>query len=73
MVCYTFRIEGMHCTSCGLLIDDAVEQLPGVRTASTSQRSGRTTVEIDDGKLCTPSQVVAAIAEAGYTATLDDS
>ncbi|MFP5377090.1 MAG: heavy-metal-associated domain-containing protein [Acidimicrobiia bacterium] len=24
------RVDGMHCASCGMLIDDAVEDLPGV-------------------------------------------
>ncbi|MET9835538.1 heavy-metal-associated domain-containing protein [Streptomyces sp. NPDC006385] len=29
------HIEGMHCTSCGLLIDDELEDIPGVRSSRT--------------------------------------
>lgn len=34
-------IEGMHCNSCGLLIDDELEDLAGVRSAATDVRTGR--------------------------------
>ncbi len=37
---YTFRVEGMHCGSCALLIDDALEDLPGVRSTLTSDGVG---------------------------------
>jgi copper chaperone len=63
----TFVVEGMHCASCGLLIDEALEDLDGVRSSATSVRTGRATVEFDPAQ-CTPADVVAAIAEAGYTA-----
>ncbi|MFN2495117.1 MAG: heavy-metal-associated domain-containing protein [Pseudonocardiaceae bacterium] len=65
---YTFRIEGMHCGSCALLIDDALADLPGIRSTQTSVKQGRSTVELDPGQ-CTPSDVLAAIADLGYTAT----
>lgn len=65
----TLRVEGMHCASCGLLIDDALEDLPGVTRSETRMREGRTTVQIDPDR-CTPDQLVAAVAEAGYTATV---
>ncbi|MGH3736303.1 MAG: heavy-metal-associated domain-containing protein [Micromonosporaceae bacterium] len=61
----TFRVEGMHCASCGMLIDDTVEDLDGVRRAQTSVKAARTTVELDPA-VCQPADVVAAIAEAGY-------
>lgn len=35
----TFTITGMHCASCGLLIDDAIEDLPGVTTSTTNHRT----------------------------------
>lgn len=65
---YTFRIEGMHCGSCALLIDDALADLPGIRSTHTSMRQGRNTVELDPAR-CTPSDVLAAIGELGYTAS----
>lgn len=67
---YTFTVTGMHCASCGLLIDEALEDdLSGVHRAETSVRAGRTTVHADD--TVTPAAVIAAIAGVGYTATLE--
>lgn len=68
MTTYDFRVEGMHCGSCGLLIDDFVEDVPGVISSQTSTREARTTVQADTW--CTPEAVIAAITEAGYTAEL---
>lgn len=64
---YTFRVEGMHCGSCALLIDDALEDLPGVRNTQTSVKQGRSVVELDPAE-STPRDVVAAIGALGYTA-----
>lgn len=64
---YTFAVEGMHCGSCALLIDDILEDLPGVLSTSTSRKQGRTVVEVDPAS-CTPEQVTAAITEVGYQA-----
>jgi copper chaperone CopZ len=71
MATVVLRVEGMHCGSCGLLIDDVLEDLPGVTSALTRLREGTTTVEVDL-QVCGPSQLVAAVAEAGYTAHLAD-
>jgi copper chaperone CopZ len=67
MATVTMRVEGMHCASCALLIDDALEDVPGVLRAETRLRQGRTTVEVDPDQ-CRPEQLVAAVADAGYTA-----
>lgn len=64
---YTFRVEGMHCGSCALLIDDVLHDLPGVRDARTSVKLQSTTVELDITHN-TPDDVINAIAEAGYRA-----
>ncbi len=63
----TFAVTGMHCTSCGLLIDDAVEELDGVDRCETDSRRGRTVVRVDPS-VATVEAIVAAIAEAGYEA-----
>jgi copper chaperone len=68
MITYDFTVQGMHCASCGLLIDDHVEDVPGVISSQTSTRSNRTTVQASTW--CLPEAVIAAIAEAGYTAQL---
>ena len=65
-------VEGMHCGSCGLTIDDAVEDVPGVARATTSFRTGLTEVLLAPG--ADPAQVapaaVAAVVSTGYAATL---
>ncbi|WP_018504941.1 heavy-metal-associated domain-containing protein [Parafrankia discariae] len=65
---HTFRVEGMHCGSCSLLIDDALEDLPGVRSTQTVLRQGRTTVELDLSQNGPP-DVVRVIEELGYRAS----
>jgi copper chaperone CopZ len=66
----TFRVDGMHCGSCGMLIDETLEDLDGVRRSETSVKAKRTTVELDPQR-CRPDDVIAAIADAGYTAEPD--
>ncbi|MDI3404168.1 heavy-metal-associated domain-containing protein [Streptomyces cavernicola] len=63
-----FAVTGMHCNSCGLLIDDEVEELPGVTASTTDLRTERTVVELE--RPVPAQEIVAAIATAGYTATL---
>lgn len=65
---HTFRVEGMHCGSCSLLIDDALEDLPGVRSTQTTLKQGRTTVELDLSQT-SPQDVVKVIEELGYQAS----
>lgn len=69
---YTFRVQGMHCASCGMLIDETLEDLDGVRSSATSLRTGLAKVDLDPGR-CSPDDVVAAIGEVGYTARLEQS
>ncbi|MFE7603279.1 heavy-metal-associated domain-containing protein [Streptomyces sp. NPDC057494] len=67
-------VEGMHCAGCGLLIDDELEELPGVRSSRTDVRGGRTVVRLDDGVAAMDAAVLgAAVRSAGdYTARLAD-
>ncbi|WP_262007903.1 heavy-metal-associated domain-containing protein [Streptomyces sp. FIT100] len=46
----TLLVEGMHCTSCGLLIDDELEEGDGVRSSTTDVRTRRTVVRLDGGR-----------------------
>ena len=62
------EVGGMHCPSCGLLIDDAIEELPGVASSATDVRAGRTVVRLTDGATLDASTVIATIAELGYAA-----
>ncbi|BCJ74843.1 hypothetical protein CS0771_43870 [Catellatospora sp. IY07-71] len=70
MTTYTFAVTGMHCASCGILIDETLEEeVAGVQRAETSVRRGRTVVTADDG--LDPAVIAAAITAAGYQAVLD--
>lgn len=62
-----FVVTGMHCASCGLLIDDAIEDLSGVRSCATDARRGRTVVRFDPAST-SPGHIAAAIHKAGYHA-----
>ena len=43
----TFVVEGMHCANCGLLVDEVLEDLPGVTSSSTDTRHNTTVVIYD--------------------------
>jgi len=43
----SFKIDGMHCVSCSLNIDGALEDMEGVFSASTSYAKAVTEVEYD--------------------------
>lgn len=65
----SFQIEGMHCTSCALGIDEELEELKGIKSVKTSYARQRTEVEFDE-KLLTEPMIIAAITKAGYKASL---
>jgi copper chaperone len=67
---HIFRVDGMHCASCSLLIDDAIEDLPGVSRSHTELKAGRSTVQLDT-TLTDPRQVIDTITGLGYTASAD--
>jgi Cu+-exporting ATPase len=67
---YTFAITGMHCPSCGVLIDDALEQVPGVLHAGTDVAAERARVEVDPAVCAGPDALLAAITGEGYGAVL---
>ncbi|MGY5079161.1 heavy-metal-associated domain-containing protein [Streptomyces nigrescens] len=58
-------VEGMHCNSCGLLIDDELEEIPGVRSSTTDMKAGRTTIRLKEGADLDVAALVAAVEQAG--------
>jgi copper chaperone CopZ len=64
---YVFRVEGMHCGNCSLLIDDTLEDLPGVSSSHTEFKAGRSTVELDTTRT-DPQVVIDTITGLGYAA-----
>ncbi len=63
-----FSISGMHCTSCALNIDGALEDLPGVVSATTNYARSRTKVEFDETKV-TAQLLQQTIEKEGYQVT----
>jgi copper chaperone CopZ len=63
-----FRVEGMHCGSCSMLIDDTLEDVPGVSDSHTEFKAARSTVTLDTTRT-DAQQVIDAIAAVGYTMT----
>ena len=64
----TVEIAGMHCASCGILVDDCMEDVEGVVSSRTDIRSGRCVAVVS--ATVTDAQVLAAVVEAGYTGVL---
>ena len=62
-----FQIKGMHCVGCAMTVDGALEDLAGVKSATTHYARQIADVEYDEGRL-TEVQIIAAIQEAGYSA-----
>jgi len=67
----TVAITGMHCASCGILVDDCLEDVDGVVTSQTSIKTGQCVAVVTD--TVTDDDVLAAVVEAGYTGTILDT
>lgn len=63
----TLHIEGMSCGHCLNAVNRALGAVPGVRIEEV--RIGRADVSYDES-VTDPSQLEAAVAEAGYRATV---
>jgi len=62
-----YRITGMHCASCGLLVDETLEDLPGIVSSTTNVRTGLATVDVEPGSTAADDAViVGAITALGY-------
>ena len=62
------KVDGMHCASCALGIDERLEELDGVSSAATSFRRGQTKLLFDESRVGL-ADLRSAIAELGYDAT----
>ena len=65
MVKKKLRIEGMHCVNCAMIVDGALEELAGVKAASTNYARQCVDVEYDEEQV-TVDDLVRAIGAAGY-------
>jgi Cu+-exporting ATPase len=62
-------VEGMHCGSCVALIEETLSEREGVKAAAVDLDTGRAVIEYDPSALDVE-EIRAAIAEAGYSASL---
>ncbi len=61
-------VEGMHCESCVLLIEEVLAERPGVSSSSVDLESALATVAYDPSRLGLD-DLRSTIEEAGYSAT----
>ena len=61
----TFKINGMHCTSCAMNIDGELEDTPGVKEASTNYARQETKVKFVQDQV-TPDKLSEVIRGLGY-------
>ena len=61
------KTTGMHCSSCSMLVDLTVGDLPGVVSSKTDHVSGDTVVSFDSDVVGVDS-IIGAIREVGYDA-----
>lgn len=63
------KVQGMHCSSCALLIDSDLEDLEGVARANTSYVRQETTVEFDP-QVLDLAKISKTIENTGYKAEI---
>jgi len=64
-----FAITDMHCSSCAINIDGALEDTEGVLSASTNYPKAKTTVTYD-AEITSPEALQKIIEATGYQASL---
>jgi len=59
------KIAGMHCTSCAMNIDGALEDMPGVIAATTSYAKSEVQVSYSPN-IVSKAQILTTIEKLGY-------
>jgi len=62
------KVDGMHCASCALLIEEELEELDGVAEAKASFRKQQARVVFDDARVVPV--ILEKIGELGYRASV---
>lgn len=63
-----FKISGMHCSSCAMDIDGALEDKDGVLESRTSYVKSETEVKFDPSKI-NESEIKKLISSTGYASS----
>lgn len=61
------KTTGMHCRSCSMLVEMTLDEMDGVKSATSDHATGDTIVTFDS-ECVTVDQMIEAIREAGYDA-----
>lgn len=69
MTSNAFKVSGLHCSSCSMLITMNVEDLAGVSSVTCDHATGNTVVEFDES-ITNVTAIRDAIIESGYSAEL---
>ena len=67
-----FAITGMTCSACSAHVEKAVRKLPGIQSADVSLMTNSMTAQYDESAL-TPQDIIRAVTEAGYGASLPNT
>lgn len=68
MIKKKLKIEGMHCTSCAMVIDMDLEDLEGIKSAKTSYAKAETEIEFDPDKI-NLEKITESIKKSGYNSS----
>lgn len=60
------KVGGMHCSSCEMLLKDALGEIGGVKDVSASRSAGTVSVEFDRN-IVAEASLVRAIEQEGYS------
>ncbi len=63
------QIKGMHCASCAIVIDKALQKKLGVMQSNVNYSTGKATVEFDEKQLSVQ-ELIKTIESKGYSADL---
>jgi mercuric ion binding protein len=65
-----FKVSGMHCRSCEMLIVDVLNEM-GTESAEAHHKKGEVVVRFDDNKIRIE-DIMKAIKKEGYEVTVDE-
>ena len=65
----TFKLSGMTCAGCAAAAESAVSRLDGIRRVSVRFEDQSATLEFDASRV-SPSQIIQAVADVGFAATV---
>ncbi len=63
------KVSGMTCEHCVRAVEGALRNQPGVRNATVHLENGAAEVEFEESSVA-PEQLIAAVREEGYEATV---